>query len=360
MTTKLPARAAPRAAQQIAPGDHLCTVHASAEDQRTIVGSFFRAGLARGARCCYIAHARKAADVAAMLEATGIDVRRERRRGALVLASTRDAYLATGHFDPDRTIDSIGRLTNEARENGFSSLYVTGEMTWALAGDPGSERLVEYEARVASAFQDGTVAGLCQYDRRRFPPELLRDLVRTHPLVAFPHGMRANGFFEPDTARASSTDAAAAVQRMLSDIEAGTLAPEPAARPRRAATRIMVVEPHVALREALALAFQHYGYDVASAASWVEANALARSGPRPRLLLLGVSRKDCERPGLLAVDELSQVPTILLSSGAMPPAAARLRAVVAILPKSSSLEEIMSVVEGCLDRRSSAPVMLPS
>ena len=59
-------------------------------------------------------------------------------------------------------------------------------MTWALAGEPGSERLVEYESRVNEFFATHKQCyGLCQYDRRRFDSEMLVDILQTHPNVLF-------------------------------------------------------------------------------------------------------------------------------------------------------------------------------
>ena len=65
-------------------------------------------------------------------------------------------------------------------------MRATGEMTWALAGEPGSERLVEYESRVNEFFATHDKCyGLCQYDRRRFDSEMLLDILHTHPNVLY-------------------------------------------------------------------------------------------------------------------------------------------------------------------------------
>lgn len=39
-------------------------------------------------------------------------------------------------------------LLDEATAAGFAALRAAAEMTWALGGYPGSEQLVEYEARL--------------------------------------------------------------------------------------------------------------------------------------------------------------------------------------------------------------------
>ena len=58
-------------------------------------------------------------------------------------------------------------------------------MTWALAGEPGSERLVEYEAQLNHFFPNSKCYAVCQYDRRRFDSEMLIDILHTHPKVLF-------------------------------------------------------------------------------------------------------------------------------------------------------------------------------
>jgi hypothetical protein len=42
--------------------------------------------------------------------------------------------------------------TEQALADGYAALRVTGEMGWALRGLPGSERLIEYEAKLNRFF----------------------------------------------------------------------------------------------------------------------------------------------------------------------------------------------------------------
>jgi len=96
------------------------------------------------------------------------------------------AGLKDGQFDPDRMIGMLHEETEKALAEGYSALRATGEMTWSLAGEPGSERLVEYESMVNRFFQTQQKCyGLCQYDRRRFDSEMLLDILQVHPNVLF-------------------------------------------------------------------------------------------------------------------------------------------------------------------------------
>jgi hypothetical protein len=80
----------------------------------------------------------------------------------------------------------LGEEADRALAEGYTALRATGEMTWALAGEPGSERLIEYESRVNEFFAKYPHCyGLCQYDRRRFDSEMLLEVLQVHPNVLF-------------------------------------------------------------------------------------------------------------------------------------------------------------------------------
>lgn len=79
--------------------------------------------------------------------------------------SSSDIYTKENCFDPNRMIESLIEATKKAASEGFSSLFVTGEMTWALKGIDGSDKLIEYEDRLnREFFNKFRCTGICQYN----------------------------------------------------------------------------------------------------------------------------------------------------------------------------------------------------
>lgn len=172
------------------PGDHYCGIYKSDEDHRVLVVDFIRQGVAAGEKIVYIVNLQTAAQLKAMLAAAeldveSLDVESLIERGQLVILTAGDVYLRDGEFDPDRMLAHLREQTDEALAQGYAALRITGEMTWALAGEPGSERLVEYEAKLNHFYPGSKCVGMCQYDRRQFDAELLIDVVHTHPRVLY-------------------------------------------------------------------------------------------------------------------------------------------------------------------------------
>jgi len=168
--------------------DHACLIFESADQQRVAVVPFIKAGLQRGERCLYLFDESTGTDTPSVLRADGVDLDAARERGQLVLLAAGESYLRDRSFDPDRMIALLARATADARADGFAGLRITGEMTWALNLVPGVERLMEYEARLNDFFPAHDCLALCQYSRARFPAEIIRDVIRTHPIVI--HGGR--------------------------------------------------------------------------------------------------------------------------------------------------------------------------
>ena len=113
------------------------------------------------------------------------------------LLTERDAYLESGTFVPQAMIDFLRRAESQALADGFTGLRLAGEMTWALGPDVGSDRLIEYEALLNQFLANSRSVCLCQYDRSRFDPAVLHDVLLTHPLVILGDQVCPNPFYEP-------------------------------------------------------------------------------------------------------------------------------------------------------------------
>ncbi|MGE0872074.1 MAG: MEDS domain-containing protein [Kofleriaceae bacterium] len=171
--------------ERMQPGDHYCGIFRTDEDHRAIIVEFIRSGIGRNEKVLYLVNVTSIEQLKATLSAAGIDVERLLAKGQLVIVTAKDSYLKEGQFEPDRMLQVLQDETDKALAEGYSALRATGEMTWALAGEPGSERLIEYESRVNEFTKTNKFYGLCQYDRRRFDAEMLLDILHTHPNVLF-------------------------------------------------------------------------------------------------------------------------------------------------------------------------------
>jgi PAS domain S-box-containing protein len=70
-------------------------------------------------------------------------------------------------------------------------------MSWALGTDIAGERLLEYEAQLNHLSPASGMRLLCQYNRSRFPSEIVRGVLRTHPWAILGERVHDNPFFEP-------------------------------------------------------------------------------------------------------------------------------------------------------------------
>lgn len=187
----------PRAIRNLRPGDHLCCLYETEEEHRAVLTPFLRQGLERGEKMLYIVDTYTAEAILGYLRDEGVDVEACLAGGRFVLLTREDAYLRDGVFDPERMIALLRAETERALAEGYPALRVTGEMTWALRGPPGSERLIEYEAKLNDFVSGSHCLALCQYDCRRFDAALLLDVLRTHPIAVIGAEAYDNFYYIP-------------------------------------------------------------------------------------------------------------------------------------------------------------------
>lgn len=190
------------ALEKMGPGDHYCGIFRSDEEHRRVVADFVRLGLERNERIVYLVDLQTAGQLKSTLASANIDVEQIIRSGQFVILTAKDAYLKEGAFEPEKMVNVLNDETVRALADGYSAVRLSGEMTWALAGEPGSERLIDYEAMLTAFMNTGPKCyGICQYDQRRFDADLLLDVLHTHPkVIVDQHGFDNESmyFVEPE------------------------------------------------------------------------------------------------------------------------------------------------------------------
>ena len=206
------------ALERLGPHDHLCSIYESPEDHYAVAIPFIRIGLDRGEKCIYIADDGTVGDVRQAMESEGIDVDRASASKALVLATKEQAYLEHGSFDPDWMFSFWKEATQLAISEGFSALRATGETEWVLRGGRGLERWMEYESKLTHTLSESNCSALCQYNRCLFPPELILDVIRTHPMVIYDSAVCQNLYHVPPAEFLGTNQTAREVERLLTNI----------------------------------------------------------------------------------------------------------------------------------------------
>ncbi len=164
-------------------GDHLCGIYETEEELWALLTPFLCLGLEQREKVTYIADAHSDEAILAYLSDKGLDIEACLSSGQLSILTSDEVYMGEGTFDPEAMVSFLRAETNKALAEGYSALRITGEGTWALQGLPSLAPLIEYEAIVNEFFAGSHCLALCRYDRRRFDPEVLSEVLRTHPIA---------------------------------------------------------------------------------------------------------------------------------------------------------------------------------
>jgi PAS domain-containing protein len=208
-----------RMLEALEPHDHLCLIYESPKEWRAAAVPFIAIGLQRGQKCVYIVDTSTAAEIRRYLGEEGVDVATAEQSGQLSILHESEAYTRDGSFDPDRMIALLISETEKAVAEGYPALRSTGEMTWMLRGLRGSERLLEYEAKLnRDFFPQYPCLGICQYDRWKFDPELIKGVILTHPILVRGNNIYRNFYYIPPEEFLNAKRADMEVQHWLNNL----------------------------------------------------------------------------------------------------------------------------------------------
>lgn len=177
-------------------GAHMCLIFRDEAERREIISKFVQSGLLEGERVLYFADTVEPREVVDWLGALDVDVSPALERHAFSVDVAAQTYCPEGTFDPDRMCGKLEDAYSTAKAEGYPMSRVTGEMSWALRGYPGSERLMEYEARVNAVVKTHPITAMCQYDANRFDGDLIFRALQVHPYMVMNGQLVKNPYYD--------------------------------------------------------------------------------------------------------------------------------------------------------------------
>jgi hypothetical protein len=116
--------------------------------------------------------------------------------GDVSVAASETTYLTDGRFEMERMAKFVEETVSNAKAGGCR-VRTAGWMNWLQDGAPGSERAVEYEARMNLLVPKYDCTFMCVYDLAQLGGPAVVDIISTHPWVIINGTIRKNEKYIP-------------------------------------------------------------------------------------------------------------------------------------------------------------------
>ncbi|MBA2952916.1 MEDS domain-containing protein [Nocardioides sp. CGMCC 1.13656] len=166
----------------VSPGTHFCALYSGPAERDRLLFSFLEEGLRHGDKCLCMIDAMEPALVRDL--AVGQPGPEYSRRSAqLDVERASDVYLRSGQFNVEDMLSYITQSVDAAIEDDFDLLRAAGEMSWVLPKPHGWADLCQYESALNDGIEEMPAILMCLYDLQKFGPDMLVEVLRTHPKV---------------------------------------------------------------------------------------------------------------------------------------------------------------------------------
>ncbi len=177
-------------------GTHMCLIYTDDDERMSLIAKFLEAGLAANELVGYFADDLPPAETKKVLLSRMSKNMSAERGSRLDVRKATDVYCPRGQFEPEEMLAGLRNLCVRAKKEGYASMRASGEMSWALRGIPGSDRLVEYEALINEVISTHPFTPICQYNANLFDGMTLFNILRVHPMMIVRGRVVHNPYYE--------------------------------------------------------------------------------------------------------------------------------------------------------------------
>ena len=177
---------------------HVCAFFDSREEQYETLLPWIKEGITNNEEVINILDGGLHHDHCCRFSDADIPVKEAVTRGQLKLLAADDTYLLGGTFAAERMVNILEQALIDAQNGPYSIFRGYGDMEWALKNLPGTDELIEYEARINTFAPKYDCSIVCAYDINKFSGSAVADILATHPYVIMHGKIHKNPhFIEP-------------------------------------------------------------------------------------------------------------------------------------------------------------------
>jgi len=177
--------------QDIDKPGHICAFFSSREQEYETLVPYFREGVDADEHILMVLDAHRLDDHRSRLQRAGIGA-----YAHLATASSEETYLAEGRFDIEKMAGFVEDTLRAAQAEG-RRVRTAGWMDWLHRDAPGTDRVMEYEARMNTLVPNFDCTFMCVYDIANLTGAMVVDIMATHPYVVLNRNVRQNPFYVP-------------------------------------------------------------------------------------------------------------------------------------------------------------------
>jgi hypothetical protein len=174
---------------------HMCLIYNSENERKKVISKYIHSGIIDNEKVVYLADDVTKSEVYSWLMEMGLDVNSKKTINNFEVKEGEKVYCSEGYFSPDKMLDGLKVMHGETMETDVACLRASGEMTWALKGIPGSEKLIEYESRLNDLVQTHPFVALCQYDANKFDGKTIYNVLQVHPFMIVKGQILSNPYY---------------------------------------------------------------------------------------------------------------------------------------------------------------------
>lgn len=162
---------------------HICAFFDSKEEQYEVIGPYMIEGLNNNEEVINIIESAGHSAHCNCLSKAGVPVDQKLASKQLKVLASEETYLKGGSFAAEKMLNLLEEALNDSKKAGYESVRACGDMVWALKNVPGTDELIEYEARLNLLTPKHSCSLVCMYDVNRFSGRLIADILATHSHV---------------------------------------------------------------------------------------------------------------------------------------------------------------------------------
>lgn len=174
---------------------HICAFFDSREEQYEILLPWLKEGIDHNEEVLTILSSSMHSDHCSRLSRAGIPIQEALKKKQLKIVATEESYLKEDSFAAQRMFSIVEQAAIDAETGPYSMFRACGDMEWALKNLPGTDELIEYEARLNFLTPNHDCSIICSYDINKFSGKTIADVLATHPYVIMNGKIHKNPHF---------------------------------------------------------------------------------------------------------------------------------------------------------------------